>query len=701
MEKKSKTEKSKNRTTQNPTEPRLSGNHRHPRPPYSRKALDYYKSNDIKGTVSNYNDFLVDMEKKKYPHAPSKFYNKHVMFRPPVAGGFGVVVFLQNIKHPSLLLAVKIVQDCPRHESELYWMWLFRESGSFVKLISVFTDAREPGPPAAWTTIDSKESVWSWPRQLYIVTEYYPYSLFDVLSLSNTFAIRENSISRATAIIPSTKHSHKGVLNNSNNGKVLSSKETSQKKKTKKKTKGRNDNSESDKSDSDDDEDDDSDDDNLSSSESSEDKVDSFEKYTQYKSDEDDNDSDEDESAEEIRPKHSTTKRTLLSTSRLVTSPTKEEQEQRRHHSHAKQSGTVTSKNHTQLIIHGASRRTSSDARSKILSPEKAQRLIEIKNEYQKMQELYKRIYNQNDWPLPATMRFVINDEEMVQFAFELFYAVYTGRCKLSFFDHLDMSMRNITFKITNTQRNYPIKDKIVAITSKYKPVFIDFGVSQGPWTPRTDILLPDPPPLSREDFGIVPQKKRRNIRVDFINLCKVLLRLITQYQKKGILLKHTTKLYNVILDFWMRYPGVSHGSDTNLLEDLLSHSAFDINSPTALIDSTRKLSASEQQHSLPAPLRHHSFTKLELDKTEEDTITTSMFSQATIAARQRDYLAKLNLPTAAKETTDAIGLVEKAQALLLEPEYLTRQQLVAAVSRTKAEVKKAGMSIILEDDFA
>lgn len=134
---------------------------------------------DESSRAPDYEQFLQDLDRQyRIQIDPRKFFETHFHFREPVAGGYGIVNFVQNVQGD--VMVIKAVRNMPKRHKELYWIWKFRNFPGFVKLLGFFESTHEP--PESWTMVDSvTESVWKWPNYLFIVMEYHPLPLAEFM----------------------------------------------------------------------------------------------------------------------------------------------------------------------------------------------------------------------------------------------------------------------------------------------------------------------------------------------------------------------------------------------------------------------------------------------------------------------------------------------------------------------------------------
>jgi hypothetical protein len=441
----------------------------------TEKHIKYLNSSKISKSLE-YAEFkkkIFDFEIKNV----KTFYNEHTKIRDTVRGGYGVVNFVYN-KSEDKLKIVKAVIDCPRREKELFWLWKFMNCPGFVQLLGFFKDTsplmenpegRPFGPPKDWYTNEKNrdkmidagtESVWNYPNQLYIVMEYYPYSLHHVIDPDRDADVFTNeNLNRSILFTTASKEEGK--------------KNTSKKSLTPP-----------------DDEDEES-------------------------GDEEKNKSDEEGESEEEEEEEDES-----SGSDEGNSESEEEEEE----------------------VH-----------------------------LSKADELDK-IYITNEWKIPPrSFAFIMNDKEIVQCMFELYYSVFYARCIClegktnRFFEHLDLNVRNITITIDKSPREYECNGKKIVITSIFRPIIIDFGISQGPWTIKRERITHE---------YLLTQKKE--MKVDYISLLNVLNIIIERYGSNKLGPKSlSVKLGKFLKKFDERHPKVHHGSDIELIEKLLSMKRF------------------------------------------------------------------------------------------------------------------------------
>ena len=152
---------------------------------------------------------------------------------------------------------------------------------------------------------------------------------------------------------------------------------------------------------------------------------------------------------------------------------------------------------------------------------------------------------------------FLFTDEFIVDFFWELFYCIYYGRVLLGYFQHLDIAVRNILVSQDETTRVYMIRGRRVNISSPYRPVLIDFGISQGPWS------------LKKLDLEWSNSNTKKGIDIDCISIMSLLSHVLFKYQH-FCPLPLSKRMRNNLTNFIHANERVCEGDEIRLMEELL-----------------------------------------------------------------------------------------------------------------------------------
>ena len=180
-----------------------------------------------------------------------------------------------------------------------------------------------------------------------------------------------------------------------------------------------------------------------------------------------------------------------------------------------------------------------------------------------------KQIYEKLKYDLPSQRAWSFDSKEIVAFIFEIFATILGAREASDSFQHLDLKMSNIMIKPFKQARYYDL-EKIgqrVTVKTGYKPVIIDLGVSEGPWT-RNRMT----PEKSRDENFRKPnaQGLRVNTQIDVDAILNILYDIIDRNGKDETD-ENVKNLYISLNNFVKKFPRVADGYEKDLLEKMLN----------------------------------------------------------------------------------------------------------------------------------
>lgn len=169
---------------------------------------------------------------------------------------------------------------------------------------------------------------------------------------------------------------------------------------------------------------------------------------------------------------------------------------------------------------------------------------------------------------------FLFTDEYIVDFFWELFYCIYYARVLLGYFQHLDIAVRNVLVSQDDTTRVYGIRGRTIQISSPYRPVLIDFGISQGPWS------------TNKLNLEWSKANTKKGIDIDCYSILHLLSHIVYKYQQ-FFQLPLAKRMRRSLVEFVKANERVCEGNEIKLMEELLllpntfTHSLQAVTPPT------------------------------------------------------------------------------------------------------------------------